>query len=59
MQLDTGSGVMHLPNSQVLAAAVSRRAGATEPAALGHDGPDGQLLPPSGAEVRDGGNPAS
>jgi small-conductance mechanosensitive channel len=57
--LDTGSGVMHLPNSQVLAAAVSRRAPATEPGGSGHDVPDGQLLPPPGAEMRDGGSPAS
>lgn len=59
VHLDTRSGVMHLPNSQVLAAAVSRRAAATEPDGSGQDGPDGQLLPPPGAEVRDGGSPAS
>jgi small-conductance mechanosensitive channel len=59
LRLDTGSGVMHLPNSQVLAAAVSRRAPATEPDGAGHDGPDGQLLPPPGAELRDGGSTAS
>lgn len=58
MRLDTGAGVMHLPNAQVLAAAVSRRA-ATEPDGSGHDGPDGRLLPPPGAGVRDGGSPAS
>ena len=59
VQLDTGSGVMQLPNSQVLAAAVSRRAAAAEPDGAGHDGLDGQLLPPPGAEMRDGGSPAS
>jgi small-conductance mechanosensitive channel len=54
VRLDTGTGVMSLPNSQVLAAGVSRRATA------GRTGsPDGQQLPPPGAEARDGGSPAS
>ena len=45
LQLDTITGLMSLPNSQVLAAAVSRRATATEPGAPDHDGQG--HLPPS------------
>jgi hypothetical protein len=43
---------MSLPNSQVLAAAVSRRATAAQHGSR----PDAQLLPPS-AEGHDSGNP--
>ena len=45
LRLDTGNGVMSLPNSQVLAAAVSRLAPATQPGGPEHDG-HGQLFPP-------------
>jgi small-conductance mechanosensitive channel len=45
LQLDTINGIMSLPNSQVLAAAVSRRTTATEPGAPKHDGQG--RLPPS------------
>jgi small-conductance mechanosensitive channel len=45
LQLDTGSNVMSLPNSQVLAAAVSRQATPSEPGAPEHDGQG--RLPPS------------
>lgn len=38
LRLDTGNGVMLLPNSQVLAAAVSRQAPAPRPGEPGHDG---------------------
>jgi small-conductance mechanosensitive channel len=54
VRLETDAGVMSLPNSQVLAAGVSRRP------AVGQSGtPDGQRLPPPGADARDGGSPAS
>jgi small-conductance mechanosensitive channel len=52
VRLETDTGVMSLPNSQVLAAAVSRRATAADRGSR----PDGQLLPPS-AQARDGGSP--
>jgi small-conductance mechanosensitive channel len=44
LQLDTADGVMSLPNSQVLAAAVSRLPAGTQPDGPGHDGQgsDGQ-----------------
>lgn len=45
LRFDTGNGVMSLPNSQVLAAAVSRRASATQPGGPEHDG-HGQPFPP-------------
>lgn len=45
LQLDTSGGVMSLPNSQVLAAAVSRRAAAAQPAEPGNDGYE-RLPPP-------------
>jgi small-conductance mechanosensitive channel len=45
LQLDTGSNLMSLPNSQVLAAAVSRQTTATQPGAPEHDGQG--HLPPS------------
>jgi small-conductance mechanosensitive channel len=38
LRLDTGNGVMQLPNSQVLAAAVSRQAPASLPGRPEHDG---------------------
>lgn len=38
LRLDTGNGVMMLPNSQVLAAAVSHQAPAPQPGVPGHDG---------------------
>jgi small-conductance mechanosensitive channel len=38
LQLDTSNGVMSLPNSQVLAAAVSRRTATAQPAGPEHDG---------------------
>jgi small-conductance mechanosensitive channel len=38
LQLDTSNGVMSLPNSQVLAAAVSRRTAAAQPGGPEHDG---------------------
>jgi len=38
LRLDTGNGVMLLPNSQVLAAAVSHQAPAPPPSGPGHDG---------------------
>ena len=41
LQLDTGSEVMFLPNSQVLAAAVSRRAPTIQDGSPGHDGHPG------------------
>ena len=44
LQLDTADGVMSLPNSQVLAAAVNRRAAAAQPDAAERDG--GEPLPP-------------
>jgi small-conductance mechanosensitive channel len=45
LQLDTANGVMSLPNSQVLAAAVMRRPAAVEP---GEPGPNGDgPVPPS------------
>ena len=53
VRVDTGTGMMSLPNSQVLAAAVSRRA----TAAQGGSRPDAQLPPPS-AEGHDGNPPA-
>lgn len=54
VRLDTDTGLMSLPNSQVLAAGVSRRP------AVGRSGtPDGQRLPPPGSDARDGGSPAS
>jgi small-conductance mechanosensitive channel len=48
MQLETGDDLMSLPNSQVLAAAVSRR-----PSAARQEGPDrpGQPLPPVAVEA--------
>ncbi len=54
VRLETDTGIMSLPNSQVLAAAVSRRATASQPGGY----PDAQLLPPP-AHVRDGGRTAS
>jgi small-conductance mechanosensitive channel len=42
LKLDTGNGVMSLPNSQVLAAAVSRQTAAAPPGGPEHDG-HGQL----------------
>ena len=45
LKLDTSDGVLSLPNSQVLAAAVSRRAPATQPGASQHDGQG--RVPPS------------
>jgi small-conductance mechanosensitive channel len=54
VRLETDTGVMSLPNSQVLAAAVSRRATAADRGSR----PDGQLLPPS-AQARDGGSPSA
>ncbi len=54
VRLDTDTGMMSLPNSQVLAAAVSRQA----TAAQGGSYPDAQLLPPP-AEARDGGSSPS
>jgi small-conductance mechanosensitive channel len=45
LQLDTGEDVMSLPNSQVLAAAVSRRPTATQPGIPRQDG-HGRLLSP-------------
>ena len=44
LQLDTINGLMSLPNSQVLAAAVSRQTTATEPTTPKYDG-QGQLPP--------------
>jgi hypothetical protein len=38
LKLDTGNGVMSLPNSQVLAAAVGRRTAAAQPGGSEHDG---------------------
>jgi small-conductance mechanosensitive channel len=38
LKLDTGNGVMSLPNSQVLAAAVSRQTAAAPPGGPEHDG---------------------
>lgn len=67
VRLLTDSGPVSLPNSQVLAAAVSRRPAVANGDSQ-HDGdrrPNGdsrtgeQLLPPSGAVVQDGGSPAS
>jgi small-conductance mechanosensitive channel len=52
VRLETDTGVMSLPNSQVLAAAVSRRATAAQRGSR----PDAQLLPPS-APARDGDGP--
>jgi len=46
LQLDTANGMMSLPNSQVLAAAVSRRPPVTEPGEPGPNG-DGRLPPPT------------
>ena len=54
VRLETDTGVMSLPNSQVLAAAVSRRATAAQRGSY----PDAQLLPPP-AEARDGGSTPS
>jgi small-conductance mechanosensitive channel len=54
MRLDTGTGVMSLPNAQVLAAAVSRRATAAQHGSY----PGAQPLPPP-AEARDGGSTPS
>ena len=45
LQLDTATGVISLPNSQVLAAAVTRRAPTTQPGGPEHDG-NGQLFAP-------------
>jgi small-conductance mechanosensitive channel len=60
VRVETDTGVMSLPNSQVLAAAVSRRPTAAKrgsyPAA--QSPPDAQLLPPP-AQARDGGSPSS
>ena len=54
VRLETDTGIMSLPNSQVLAAAVSSRATAAQ-----RDGyPDAQLLPPP-TQARDGGSTAS
>ena len=46
LQLDTGDDLMSLPNSQVLAAAVSRRPAAGQPGGPDRDGP-APLPPPS------------
>ena len=54
VRLDTNTGLMSLPNSQVLGAAVSRRA----TAAQGGSYQDAQLLPPP-AQARDGGSSPS
>jgi small-conductance mechanosensitive channel len=54
VRLDTDTGVMSLPNSQVLAAAVSRRAAAVQHGSY----PGAQLLPPP-AQTRDGGSTSS
>jgi small-conductance mechanosensitive channel len=54
VRLDTNTGLMSLPNSQVLGAAVSRRA----TAAQGGSYSDAQLLPPP-AQARDGGSSPS
>jgi small-conductance mechanosensitive channel len=55
VQLDTDTGIMSLPNSQVLAAGVSRR-----PVAAQHgDRPDGQPLPPPADPRAAGTLPAS
>jgi len=54
VRLETDTGIMSLPNSQVLAAAVSSRATAAQ-----RDGyPDAQLFPPP-AQARDGRSTAS
>jgi len=45
LRLDTGNGVMLLPNSQVLAAAVSHQAPAPQPGEPGHDGHGQQETP--------------
>ena len=54
VRLETSTGVMSLPNSQVLAAAVSRQA----TAARRGSHPDAELLPPP-AGARDGGSTSS
>jgi small-conductance mechanosensitive channel len=54
MRLETDTGVMSLPNSQVLAAAVSRRPTAAQPGSYR----DAELLPPP-AQARDGGSSPS
>ena len=54
VRLETGTGVVSLPNSQVLASAVSRQATAAQPGSY----PGAQLLPPP-AEARDGGSSPS
>jgi small-conductance mechanosensitive channel len=54
VRLDTDTGLMSLPNSQVLAAAVSRRATAAQRGSR----PDAQLLP-SSTEGHDGGSPSA
>jgi small-conductance mechanosensitive channel len=54
VRLDTATGVISLPNSQVLAAAVSRRA----TPAQRDDHPDAEVLPPP-AQARDDGSTSS
>ena len=60
VRLETDTGVMSLPNSQVLAAAVSRRPTAVKRASYpaAQNSPDAQLLPPP-AQARDGGSTSS
>jgi len=60
VRLETDTGVMSLPNSQVLAAAVSRRPTAAKRASYpaAQNSPDAQLLPPP-AQARDGGSTSS
>jgi small-conductance mechanosensitive channel len=60
VRLETDTGVMSLPNSQVLAAAVSRSPTAAKRASYpaAQNSPDAQLLPPP-AQARDGGSTSS
>jgi small-conductance mechanosensitive channel len=60
VRLETDTGVMSLPNSQVLAAAVSRRPAARKRGSYpdAQSSPDAQLLPPP-AQARDGGSTSS
>ena len=57
MQLDTGDDLMSLPNSQVLAAAVSRQPVAAKPGDPDRDGPDRSFPPAAAAAAVPAGSP--
>ena len=52
LRLDTGDNLMSLPNSQVLAAAVSRQAPTDQPGGPGHDRPGPPAARGPGAPAR-------